>query len=229
MSARHTPVNPERSSVEASALPLWPKQQQAASNNTQVASKFRRFICNSHPLQTLHHLDHRCVCAARCAMNRCLVCRGPLHLEAGDDGCSIRPMHLHLEAERASGDCGIEQHVRFTGNHVRQSTFVAHHIEHHCAAQRTGIGCQGQRSRGLAARIRMPDSYPVIAPSLRDRRGTHGHRQNCHQHPSTFHVILLCCYCCFASEAVASVLPRPIVSTADDGTITIVPFSLIAS
>ena len=35
--------------------------------------------------------------------------------------------------------------------------------------------------------------------------------------------------CCLPSDAVASDPPRPIVSTADDGTITIEPRSLIAS
>jgi hypothetical protein len=46
----------------------------------------------------------------------------------------------------------------------------------------------------------------------------------------------ICVYCfriggptCPANDAVPSIPPRPIVSTADDGTITIEPFSLMAS
>jgi hypothetical protein len=36
-------------------------------------------------------------------------------------------------------------------------------------------------------------------------------------------------YSCFVSEAVPSIPPKPIVSIADEGTITIAPFSRIAS
>src|SRR5437762_2989957 len=71
----------------------------------------------------------------------------------------------------------------------------------------------------------LPGTAERRLPGRRERQGQKSNQK----YRSSHRFAPLYYFTCPASAVVPSIPPRPIVSTADDGTITIEPFSLMAS
>src|SRR5215469_1763470 len=132
----------------------------------------------------------------------------------------------------------MNHHMRHAADDARFATLARNHVQHDGPAKLPRVVGQCNDDARLPVEVVLPHSEPRRATwllrdgrcRLRDGNARSEHQQDFRSKSTQFHRGLLYGQpCCFASDAVASEPPSPMVSTADDGTMTIDPRSLIAS
>src|SRR5271157_622627 len=133
----------------------------------------------------------------------------------------------HLEHKLLTFQPGINQIDMRVALDLPRTAFEHEKVKDDIPAQFAAVVVDGQLDAGLVVQLGCP------RPGDRGVRssGRRSHQCGCQQKSSNYfhNASFVSCYCPLPRAATPSVPPSPMVSTTEEGTITIEPLSLIAS